>query len=147
MCNHDLKQNNFILTGAVELPCYIIACIGMDKLGRRNTLIPFLILSALICVLIMFIPQVSHISLKVFLQQTFILSILKSVDAAALSKSYAFKMQLPIKDRFLYFQYRLHSTVAVSDVLLESDVKCSQGFREPGLVKCCVDTLLALKRK
>ncbi|XP_032856167.2 solute carrier family 22 member 16 isoform X3 [Tyto alba] len=48
---------NLFLIGAVELPCYIIACIGMDKLGRRNTLIPFLILSALICVLIMFIPQ------------------------------------------------------------------------------------------
>uniref|UniRef100_A0A8C0AVA9 Solute carrier family 22 member 16 n=1 Tax=Buteo japonicus TaxID=224669 RepID=A0A8C0AVA9_9AVES len=48
---------NLFLIGAVELPCYIIACIGMDKLGRRNTLIPFLILSALICVLIMFLPQ------------------------------------------------------------------------------------------
>ncbi|NWV85888.1 S22AG protein, partial [Dasyornis broadbenti] len=48
---------NLFLIGAVELPCYIIACIAMDKLGRRNTLIPFLILSALICVLIMFIPQ------------------------------------------------------------------------------------------
>ncbi|XP_021409490.2 solute carrier family 22 member 16 isoform X1 [Lonchura striata] len=48
---------NLFLIGAVELPCYIIACVAMDKLGRRNTLIPFLILSALICVLIMFIPQ------------------------------------------------------------------------------------------
>lgn len=67
MCNHDLNWDNFILTGAVELPCYIIACLAMDKLGRRNTLIPFLILSALICVLIMFIPQVSHIWLEVFL--------------------------------------------------------------------------------
>lgn len=32
-------------------------------------------------------------------------------------------------------------------LLLETDVKCSQGFREPGLVKSCVDTLLALKKK
>ncbi|XP_017595221.1 solute carrier family 22 member 16 isoform X3 [Corvus cornix cornix] len=48
---------NLFLIGAVELPCYIIACLAMDRLGRRNTLIPFLILSALICVLIMFIPQ------------------------------------------------------------------------------------------
>ncbi|XP_028902750.1 solute carrier family 22 member 16 isoform X1 [Ornithorhynchus anatinus] len=48
---------NLFLIGAVELPAYIIACIGMDKLGRRNTLIPFLILSALICFLIMLIPQ------------------------------------------------------------------------------------------
>ncbi|NXD15384.1 S22AG protein, partial [Nothocercus nigrocapillus] len=48
---------NLFLIGAVELPSYVIACIGMDKLGRRNTLIPFLLSSALICVLIMFIPQ------------------------------------------------------------------------------------------
>lgn len=71
----------------MELPCYIIACVAMDKLGRRNTLIPFLILSALICVLIMFIPQVSHVWLEVFLWQKLILKALKLVDAPALSKS------------------------------------------------------------
>ncbi|XP_014461339.1 solute carrier family 22 member 16 [Alligator mississippiensis] len=48
---------NLFLIGVVELPSYVIACIGMDKLGRRNTLIPSLISSALICVLIMLIPQ------------------------------------------------------------------------------------------
>ena len=47
------------MAGAVELPAYIIACIGMDKLGRRNTLIPFLISSAVICAVVMLIPQVS----------------------------------------------------------------------------------------
>ncbi|XP_075779214.1 solute carrier family 22 member 16 isoform X1 [Pelodiscus sinensis] len=48
---------NLFLIGAVELPAYVVACIGMDKLGRRNTLIPFLIASALICAFIMLIPQ------------------------------------------------------------------------------------------
>ncbi|XP_038253635.1 solute carrier family 22 member 16 isoform X1 [Dermochelys coriacea] len=48
---------NLFLIGAVELPAYVVACIGMDKLGRRNTLTPFLISSAVICVLIMLIPQ------------------------------------------------------------------------------------------
>nr|XP_020657017.1 solute carrier family 22 member 16 isoform X1 [Pogona vitticeps] len=48
---------NLFLIGAVELPAYIIACIGMDKLGRRNTLIPFLISSAVICAVVMLIPQ------------------------------------------------------------------------------------------
>ncbi|XP_069463864.1 solute carrier family 22 member 16 [Ambystoma mexicanum] len=48
---------NLFLAGAVEIPAYIIACIGMDNLGRRNTLAPFLLLSALICGLIMLIPQ------------------------------------------------------------------------------------------
>ncbi|XP_053566832.1 solute carrier family 22 member 16 [Bombina bombina] len=48
---------NLFLAGAVEIPSYIVACIGMDKLGRRNTLAPFLILSAIICGTIMLIPQ------------------------------------------------------------------------------------------
>ncbi|XP_072499140.1 solute carrier family 22 member 16 [Notamacropus eugenii] len=48
---------NLFLIGAVELPAYVIACIGMDKLGRRNTLTPFLIASALICAMIMLIPD------------------------------------------------------------------------------------------
>ncbi|XP_048348743.1 solute carrier family 22 member 16 isoform X4 [Sphaerodactylus townsendi] len=48
---------NLFLIGAVEIPAYIIACIGMDRLGRRNTLIPFLISSAAICALLMLIPQ------------------------------------------------------------------------------------------
>nr|XP_060609151.1 solute carrier family 22 member 16 [Anolis sagrei ordinatus] len=48
---------NLFLIGAVELPAYVIACIGMEKLGRRNTLIPFLILSAVICGVVMLIPQ------------------------------------------------------------------------------------------
>ncbi|XP_053159118.1 solute carrier family 22 member 16 isoform X3 [Hemicordylus capensis] len=49
---------NLFLIGAVELPAYVFACIGMEKLGRRNTLIPFLLLSAVICALVMLIPQV-----------------------------------------------------------------------------------------
>ncbi|XP_066466728.1 solute carrier family 22 member 16 [Tiliqua scincoides] len=48
---------NLFLIGAVELPAYVFACIGMDKLGRRNTLIPFLLSSSVICALIMLIPQ------------------------------------------------------------------------------------------
>uniref|UniRef100_H3AJM8 Solute carrier family 22 member 16 n=1 Tax=Latimeria chalumnae TaxID=7897 RepID=H3AJM8_LATCH len=48
---------NLFLVGAVELPSYIVACIGMDRLGRRNTLAPALGLSAVACVLIMVIPE------------------------------------------------------------------------------------------
>ncbi|XP_027712091.1 solute carrier family 22 member 16 [Vombatus ursinus] len=48
---------NLFLIGAVELPAYVIACLGMDRVGRRNTLTPFLISSALICAMIMLIPQ------------------------------------------------------------------------------------------
>ncbi|XP_066463081.1 solute carrier family 22 member 16 [Eleutherodactylus coqui] len=48
---------NLFLTGAVEIPSYIVCCICMDKLGRRNTLAPFLLLSTVICVVIMVIPE------------------------------------------------------------------------------------------
>uniref|UniRef100_F7EKA1 Solute carrier family 22 member 16 n=2 Tax=Monodelphis domestica TaxID=13616 RepID=F7EKA1_MONDO len=48
---------NLFLIGAVELPAYAFACIGMDNVGRRNTLTPFLICSGLICMVIMLIPQ------------------------------------------------------------------------------------------
>ncbi|XP_077145575.1 solute carrier family 22 member 16 isoform X1 [Ranitomeya variabilis] len=48
---------NLFLTGAVEIPSYIVCCLSMDKLGRRNTLAPFLLLSTAICVAIMVIPE------------------------------------------------------------------------------------------
>ncbi|KAL8186397.1 UNVERIFIED_CONTAM: hypothetical protein K2H54_069649 [Gekko kuhli] len=59
-CSVNLGGNeylNLFLIGAVEIPAYVIACIGMDRLGRRNTLIPFLISSAVTCALLMLIPQ------------------------------------------------------------------------------------------
>ncbi|XP_031820269.1 solute carrier family 22 member 16 [Sarcophilus harrisii] len=48
---------NLFLIGAVELPAYVIACLGMERIGRKNTLTPFLICSAMICAMIMLIPQ------------------------------------------------------------------------------------------
>ncbi|XP_072264865.1 solute carrier family 22 member 16 [Pyxicephalus adspersus] len=48
---------NLFLSGAVEIPSYIVCCLGMDNLGRRNTLAPFLLLSTAICVVIMLIPE------------------------------------------------------------------------------------------
>ncbi|XP_006879221.1 PREDICTED: solute carrier family 22 member 16 [Elephantulus edwardii] len=52
---------NLFLMGAVELPAYICACIGMDKLGRRKVLVLSLISSALICGAIMVIPPEYHV--------------------------------------------------------------------------------------
>lgn len=48
---------NLFLAGAVELPSYIVGCFAMDKLGRRNTLAPSLILSGTACALIIVVPQ------------------------------------------------------------------------------------------
>ncbi|KAG8444668.1 hypothetical protein GDO86_009727 [Hymenochirus boettgeri] len=48
---------NLFLSGAVEIPSYTLACFGMEKIGRRNTLAPSLLLCAVICGVIMSIPQ------------------------------------------------------------------------------------------
>ncbi|XP_073531958.1 solute carrier family 22 member 16 [Phyllobates terribilis] len=53
---------NLFLSGAVEIPSYIVCCLSMDKLGRRNTLAPFLLLSTAICVAIMVIPEEYNIA-------------------------------------------------------------------------------------
>ncbi|XP_028653432.1 solute carrier family 22 member 16 isoform X2 [Erpetoichthys calabaricus] len=54
------KYINLFIAGAVELPSYIVACLAMDKLGRRNTLAPSLILSGVACGLITVVPQTSE---------------------------------------------------------------------------------------
>nr|XP_006626391.1 PREDICTED: solute carrier family 22 member 16 [Lepisosteus oculatus] len=48
---------NLFLAGAVELPSYIVACFAMDRLGRRNTLAPSLLLSGTACALIIVVPK------------------------------------------------------------------------------------------
>ncbi|XP_078256022.1 solute carrier family 22 member 16, partial [Rhinoraja longicauda] len=48
---------NLFLAGAVEIPSYIVACIVMERLGRRNTLAPSLFLTGITCFLSMVIPQ------------------------------------------------------------------------------------------
>ncbi|XP_045150605.1 solute carrier family 22 member 16 [Echinops telfairi] len=52
---------NLFLMGAVEIPAYVCICFGMDKVGRRNVLVLSLISSALICAVMMMIPQDYHI--------------------------------------------------------------------------------------
>ncbi|XP_058163269.1 solute carrier family 22 member 16 [Dasypus novemcinctus] len=52
---------NLFLMGAAELPAYVFVCIGMDKIGRRKVLTLSLISSAVICGVIMGIPQGYHI--------------------------------------------------------------------------------------
>ncbi|MGH0144384.1 UNVERIFIED_CONTAM: hypothetical protein FKN15_051875 [Acipenser sinensis] len=53
----DLIDKVAEFNGAVELPSYIVGCFAMDKLGRRNTLAPSLILSGTACALIIVVPQ------------------------------------------------------------------------------------------
>ncbi|KAK3506862.1 hypothetical protein QTP70_030152, partial [Hemibagrus guttatus] len=48
---------NLFLAGAVELPSYLIGCIAMDRVGRKMTCAPALLLSGVACMLIIAVPQ------------------------------------------------------------------------------------------
>ncbi|KAG9282511.1 solute carrier family 22 member 16 [Astyanax mexicanus] len=48
---------NLFLAGAVELPSYLIGCFAMDRVGRRKTCAPALLLSGVACMLIIAVPQ------------------------------------------------------------------------------------------
>ncbi|XP_076844265.1 solute carrier family 22 member 16 isoform X2 [Brachyhypopomus gauderio] len=48
---------NLFLAGAVELPSYLIGCFAMDRVGRKRTCAPALLLSGVACMLIIAVPQ------------------------------------------------------------------------------------------
>ncbi|KAG7331674.1 hypothetical protein KOW79_005643 [Hemibagrus wyckioides] len=48
---------NLFLAGAVELPSYLIGCIAMDRVGRKMTCAPALMLGGVACMLIIAVPQ------------------------------------------------------------------------------------------
>lgn len=49
---------DWFLAGAIELPSYLIGCFAMDRLGRKMTCAPALLLSGVACMLIIAVPQV-----------------------------------------------------------------------------------------
>ncbi|KAF7694409.1 hypothetical protein HF521_008162 [Silurus meridionalis] len=48
---------NLFVAGAVELPSYLIGCYAMDRVGRKMTCAPSLMLSGVACMLIIAVPQ------------------------------------------------------------------------------------------
>ncbi|XP_066533358.1 solute carrier family 22 member 16 [Hoplias malabaricus] len=60
---------NLFLAGAVELPSYLIGCFMMDRVGRKRTCAPALLLSGVACMLIIAVPQDIEF-LAVFLSMT-----------------------------------------------------------------------------
>lgn len=48
---------NLFLAGAVEVPSYLIGCIAMDRVGRKKTCAPALLLGGVACMLIIVVPQ------------------------------------------------------------------------------------------
>ncbi|KAF0023565.1 hypothetical protein F2P81_024195 [Scophthalmus maximus] len=49
---------NLFLAGAVELPSYLVGCYAMDRIGRKNTCAPALLLAGVACMLIIVVPSV-----------------------------------------------------------------------------------------
>ncbi|XP_054474719.1 solute carrier family 22 member 16 [Anoplopoma fimbria] len=47
---------NLFLAGAVELPSYLVGCFAMDRIGRKNTCAPALLLAGVACMLIIVVP-------------------------------------------------------------------------------------------
>ncbi|KAL3979729.1 CD59 antigen [Sarotherodon galilaeus] len=47
---------NLFLAGAVELPSYLVGCFAMDRIGRKKTCAPSLLLAAVACFLIIVVP-------------------------------------------------------------------------------------------
>ncbi|XP_070705830.1 solute carrier family 22 member 16 [Pempheris klunzingeri] len=47
---------NLFLVGAVELPSYLVGCFAMDRIGRKRTCAPALLLAGVACMLIIIVP-------------------------------------------------------------------------------------------
>ncbi|KAL6095955.1 slc22a16 [Pungitius sinensis] len=48
---------NLFLAGAVELPSYLVGCYAMDRIGRKKTCAPALLLAGVACMLIIVVPD------------------------------------------------------------------------------------------
>ncbi|KAM9339253.1 solute carrier family 22 member 16 [Symphorus nematophorus] len=48
---------NLFLAGAVELPSYLVGCFAMDRIGRKMTCAPALLLAGVACMLIIAVPN------------------------------------------------------------------------------------------
>uniref|UniRef100_A0A8C7X9V8 Solute carrier family 22 member 16 n=1 Tax=Oryzias sinensis TaxID=183150 RepID=A0A8C7X9V8_9TELE len=47
---------NLFVAGAVEIPSYLVGCFAMDRIGRKKTCAPALILAGVACILIVVVP-------------------------------------------------------------------------------------------
>ncbi|KAK1888945.1 Solute carrier family 22 member 16 [Dissostichus eleginoides] len=47
---------NLFLAGAVEVPSYLVGCFAMDRIGRKKTCAPALLLAGVACMLIIVVP-------------------------------------------------------------------------------------------
>ncbi|XP_045917108.1 solute carrier family 22 member 16 [Micropterus dolomieu] len=60
---------NLFLAGAVEIPSYLVGCFAMDRIGRKKTCAPALLLAGVACMLIIVVPADNE-SLAIALSMT-----------------------------------------------------------------------------
>ena len=49
---------DWLFPGAVEIPSYLVGCFAMDRIGRKRTCAPALLLAGVACMLIIAVPAV-----------------------------------------------------------------------------------------
>lgn len=52
---------NLFLVGLVELPSYLVGCFAMDRIGRKKTCAPALLLASVACILIIVVPDTNQV--------------------------------------------------------------------------------------
>lgn len=53
-----LRCCDWLFPGAVEIPAYLVGCFAMDRIGRKMTCAPALLLAGVSCMLIIVVPAV-----------------------------------------------------------------------------------------
>lgn len=61
---------DWLSPGAVELPSYLVGCFAMDRIGRKKTCAPSLLLAGVACMLIIVVPAVSLLPVFIHLWPT-----------------------------------------------------------------------------
>uniref|UniRef100_A0A672H992 Major facilitator superfamily (MFS) profile domain-containing protein n=1 Tax=Salarias fasciatus TaxID=181472 RepID=A0A672H992_SALFA len=66
---------NLFLVGAVELPSYMVGCFAMDRIGRRMTCAPALLLAGVTCILIIVVPEIEALAIALSMIGKFAIAI------------------------------------------------------------------------
>ncbi|CAN9507474.1 unnamed protein product [Ophioblennius macclurei] len=66
---------NLFLVGAVELLSYVVGCFAMDRIGRRMTCAPALLLAGVACMLIIVVPKIEVLAIALSMIGKFAIAI------------------------------------------------------------------------
>uniref|UniRef100_UPI0037E93F07 solute carrier family 22 member 16 n=1 Tax=Semicossyphus pulcher TaxID=241346 RepID=UPI0037E93F07 len=99
---------NLFLAGAVELPSYLVGCFAMDRIGRKKTCAPALLLAGVACMLIIVVPP--------------------DIDALAIALSMTGKFAIAIAFGLIYlYTCELYPTIIRSLAVGSGSMMCRVG--------------------